>query len=312
MHTGSQWRGDETRAARRSPMTIHRHVEVLETVAAQHGGVLPPYKWLNEHSYFTSYNVMLDHPKEFRHIKTYEQFEAEQYKPKPGIMQPNSKFKKISEYHIPGAHFAPTGLEIEPGMAEKDWMTLGRKLALVHQSVSWWIGDFLQYGFRTYGKKTTFDLARQATGYTRQALYSCARIAKRFPPERRVEALTVYHHKCVATLPPAVADKLLAEAVEVGLTARQILALGQEECGKKKSRFDRRKVPVVLWQCTYDKLKERAEGKNLSWFIADIVESYLTGKPVERYTNGRKMKDFKAAILAAQTAGELDGVGAEQ
>jgi len=100
--------------------------------------------------------------------------------------------------------------------------------------------------------------------------------------------------------------------VEVGLTARQILALGQEECGKKKSRFDRRKVPVVLWQCTYDKLKERAEGKNLSWFIADIVESYLTGKPVERYTNGRKMKDFKAAILAAQTAGELDGVGAEQ
>jgi hypothetical protein len=160
-------------------------------------------------------------------------------------------------------------------------------------------------------RKTTFDLAQQATGYTRAQLYSCSRIARRFPPERRVEALTFYHHTAVASLPPAVADKLLADAVEYGYTARQILVMRQEEYGKKQNRFDRRKVQVILWCTTYDKLKARAKGKALGFFIADIIESYLTGKPVERYHNGRKLKDFKKAIIDAAAAGELEGAQAQ-
>jgi hypothetical protein len=289
------------RAIRRSSQTIRRHVEVLETVAAQHDGVLPPYKWLNENGYFASYNVMLDHPAEFKHIKTYEQFKAEQYQAKRDthkIALP-PKFKKLSEYNVNGAHFAPTGLDIEPGLPESEWIALGRVLATVCQSAHWWVGDFLHYGFRTYGKKATFDLAQQATGWSRSQLYSCSRLAKRFPPERRVEALSVFHHNSVASLPPEIADRLLAEAVEIGLTARQIGAMGKEECGKKPNRFNRKKVPVILWETTYNKLKERAFGRSLGWVIADIVEAYLTGTPVARYDNGKKMKDFKAAILEA-------------
>jgi hypothetical protein len=291
-----------SRAIRRSAQTIHRHIEVLEEVAAQHDGILPPYKWLNENGYFTSYNVMLDHPVEFKHIKTYEQFKAEQYQAKqratPKIVLP-PKFKKLSEYNVNGAHFAPTGLDIEPGLPENEWMALGRVLATVCQSAHWWVGDFLHYGFRTYGKKATFDLAQQATGWSRGQLYGCSRLAKRFPPERRVEALSVFHHKSVASFPPDIADRLLAEAVEIGLTARQISAMGKEECGKKPSRFNRKKVSVVLWETTYNKLKERTLGRSIGWFISDIVESYLTGRPVARYDNGRKSKDFKAAILEA-------------
>jgi len=293
---------EASRALRRSAQTVRRHVAVLEAVAAAHGGVLPPYKWLNEDGYFSSYNVMLDHPAEFKHIKTHEQQQAEKYQAKPGaakIMSP-AKYKKLSEYNVNGAHFAPTGLDIEPGLPESEWMELGRTLATVCQSVHWWIGDFLQYGFRTYGKKATFDLAQQATGYTRTALYECSRIAKRFPPERRVEALTVYHHKAVASLPPDTADRLLAEAVEVGLTARQIMALGQGECGKAKNRFNRKKISVTLLEDTYDKLKARAAGKRVGDLIADIIEEWLTGVPVERYANGRKTREFKTALKVVQ------------
>ena len=307
-YTGVRWAGNNGRAQRRTSITIAKHVAVLEAVAAAHGGVLPPYKWLNENGYFTSYDVMMQHPRDFKHIKTHEQEQAEHYKPAPGsprIMRPG-KFKTMAEYHVNGAHFAPTGLEIEPGMSEKEWLALGRKLAQVCQSVNWWIGDFLQYGFRTYGKRTTFDLAQQATGYTRSQLYSCACIAKRFPPERRVEALTVFHHAAVRKLPPEKADKLLAEAVELGLTGRQLTALANEEGGKKKNRFDRKKVSVILWQTTYDTLKARAAGKNLGWFIADIIEEYLTGQPVQRYANGRKLKEFKAAIVNAHDEGALE------
>ncbi len=179
-------------------------------------------------------------------------------------------------------------------------MELGRTLATLCQSVYWWIGDFLQYGFRTYGKKATFDLAQQATGYTRAMLYSCSHIAKRFPPERRVEALTVYHHRAVASLPPDTADRLLAEAVEVGLTARQIFALGQGECGKAKNRFNRKKVSVTLLEDTYGKLKARAAGKRVGDLISDIIEEWLTGVSVERYANGRKTKEFKSALKVVQ------------
>jgi hypothetical protein len=301
-----------SRAQARSSITVARHAGVLEAVAAAHGGVLPPYKWLNENGYFTSYNIMLDHPAAFKHIKKYEQAQAEIYKRPPGspAVMRNGKFKTMAEYHINGAHFAPTGLEIEPGMSEKEWMALGRKLATVCQSVTWWIGDFLQYGFRTYGKVAAFDLAQQATGYTRSQLYTCSYIAKKFPPARRVEALTVFHHHSVAGAPPELADKLLAEAVEIGLTARQLKAMVDEECGKKKNRFDRKQVQVELWQATYDKLAGRAGGRPIKWFIVDIIESYLTGKPVERYANGRKLKEFKAEILMAHEAGELEQVEA--
>jgi hypothetical protein len=289
------------RKRRRSPLTIHRHVCMLEAVAAQHDGVLPPYKWLNASGYFVSYNVMMDHPEEFKHIKTYEQQHAQKYAAKlgaPHILSP-AKYKTLAEYNVNGAHFAPTGLDIEPGLPESEWMALGRVLASVVQSAHWWVGDFLQYGFRTYGKKTTFDLAQQATGYSRCALYQCARIAKKFPPERRVEALTVYHHTAVASLPPETADRLLAEAVEVGLTARQILAMGREECGKGRNRFNRKTVSVILSEGTYDVLKARAVGKNVGWLIADVVEAWLASTPVVRSNNGRKTRGFRAALEVA-------------
>jgi hypothetical protein len=306
----TRWAG---KPRRRTSVTVAKHVAVLEAVAEEHGGVLPPYKWLNENGYFYSYNVMLDHPSDFKHVKTWEQAQAEMYKPSPGapqIMRPK-KFKTLAEYNIKGAHFSPTCLALDPGMSEKEWMSVGRAITTLRQSAHWWVGDFLQYGKRTYGVAATFDLARQATGYTRSQLYSAARIAKKFPPERRVEALTVFHHQAVSSAPPEIADRLLAEAVEIGLTARQIKQMADEECGKGKSRFDRKTVSVVLWQTTYDMLKARADGKNVGWFIADIIEEYLTGKPVQRYANGRKLKDFKAAIIAAHKAGELDHVEAQ-
>lgn len=292
---------------KRSPLTVIRHVQVLEAVAAEHGGVLPTYKWLREHGYSTSYAVMLDNPKQFKHIKTYEQQHAEKYAAtaEQKILLP-PKVKTLSEYNVKGAHFSPIGLDIDPGMTEQEWMQVGRAISLVRTSAQWWIGDFLQYGFRTYGKKATFDLAQQATGYSRVLLYSCAMIAKKFPPARRVEALTVNHHHAVASIPPAVADRLLAEATEFAYSARQIREMGREECGKKNNRFDRKKIQVTLWRTTYDKLKRRAEGKHIGFFIADIVEAFLTGQPVERYANGRKLVEFKQAIINAQKAGEFD------
>jgi hypothetical protein len=296
------------RKRRHADATIAKHIRILEGVAKAHEGVLPPYKWLNGHGYFASYEIMTKYPQAFAHIKTstdkkFEIYQAQEKTKAEGVGQilPPAKVKTLAEYSVPGATFNPTNLQIEPGTAESDWMAIGRALASVCQSAYWWVGDWLQYGFRTYGKKTTFDLAQQSTGYARSQLYECAFIAKRFPPDRRVDALTFFHHKCVAKYPPAVADKVLSEAAELGLTGRQVKEAAQEEAGgapqaKPHHPLQMKNVTVHLWGPTYDKLRARCVGQTVNALIAQIVEEWLVGKPMERYANGKKTKEWKSAV----------------
>ena len=287
------------RAGRRTAETIAKHVRILEGVAKAHDGVLPNYKWLEKNGYWHSYNVMREHPAAFAHIKTTQDKKDEIYKAKgsTGSILPPSKVKTLAEYNVPGAEFNPTCLHIEPGTAEGDWMQIGRALADVCQSAYWWVGDWLQYGFRTYGKKNTFDLAMQATGYTRSKLYECAYIAKKFPPERRCGALTFFHHQSVAAYPPAVADKVLAEAVEYGLTGRQAAEAAAEETNEpRKFENKTQRVTVSLWPDTYEALKQRADGMSVQYYVVQVLQEHLTGRPIQRYANGRRTKEFKAAL----------------
>jgi hypothetical protein len=272
------------RTRRHTDATIARHVSILEGIARAHAGVLPPYKWLNEHGYFASYDVMRQYPQAFAHIKTstdktYEIYQASETAKVEHTAQilPASKAKTLAEYNVPGAYFNPTHLEIDPGTAEGDWLQIGRALASVCQSAYWWVGDWMLYGFKTYGKVTTFDLAQQATGYTRTQLHECAYMAKRFPPERRSGALSFYHHRCVATCPPAVADKLLAEAADLGLTGRQIKELGAAETGKPTRQVNNKTMHVTLPGWAYDALKARANGHDLNFFITNIIGGWLEG-----------------------------------
>src|ERR1700687_754706 len=124
------------RKRRRADETIAKHVRILEGLAKVHDGVLPPYKWLNEHGYFSSYNVMKDCPQAFAHIKTSEHKKYEIYqaqtktiadgKAAVGQILAPAKVKSLAEYDVPGAEFNPTSLRIEPGAPEADWLQIGR------------------------------------------------------------------------------------------------------------------------------------------------------------------------------------------
>ncbi len=37
---------------------INKHLAILRTLASRHHGKLPSAKWLNEHGYFTSYDLI--------------------------------------------------------------------------------------------------------------------------------------------------------------------------------------------------------------------------------------------------------------
>ena len=58
-------------------------------------------------------------------------------------------------------------------------------------------------------------------------------------------------------------------------------------------------VPVV-GQAQDDKLKARCAGQTLGALISQIVEEWLVGKPMERYANGKKTKEWKSAVRKAE------------
>lgn len=277
---------------KRSDANIQKHVAIMEKLAAENGGFVPPYKWLETNGYFASYDIMTQYPGAFAHLPREGDKKFEIYKAhndalqsgmpdisKPQILPP-AKHRAIAEYDITGAKFSPTELQLDEGLSENEWMAVGRAISHFCQSSFFWAGDFLLYGDRHFGKKVTYDLAQQATGYSRTALYSCAYVAKRFPPERRVEALTFYHHSVLAKFLPDLADQLLVEAVEYGYTARQIRKLADEATGKKKDTTYHT-VTLKLSDEMYQQLKERATGP-LRWFVPQIIiDAWLKAKKGE-------------------------------
>jgi hypothetical protein len=286
------------RKSKMSDARIQRHVKQLEDLAIAHGGYVPPYKWLNEHGYFSSYDCMKQYPAAFAHLKQerdkkFEIYEAhnsakpEIFPPERAILAP-AKYKSIADYDISGARFSPTELRISEGLAEQEWMQLGRALAHICMSTYWWIGDFILYGKKHYGVKVAYDLAQQATAFSRNVLHSCVRVARRYPPERRVEALTFYHHSILAKFLPELSDKLLSEAVEYGYTARQIRKMADEATGVPEKEAAWKAISVVLPVADYQALHGHCNGlketksmgyrRRVEWLASKIVDEWLREK----------------------------------
>jgi hypothetical protein len=269
-----------TKKRKHSDALIQKHVLILETLAKVNGGTLPSYKWMRDHGYFASYDISCQYPAVFAHIprdceKKFEIYKAHN-SAKPEVLPPvkqqilaPAKYKSIADYDVPGARFSPTELRISAGISEREWLDIGRAITHIQQSGFFWVGDWCMYGFKVFGKKVTNDLAQQATGYSRHVLHGCLRVARRFPPERRREELTFYHHMVLCKFLPELADKLLAEAAEYGYTGRQIREMADEAVGKKK-RQRGTKIYLELPDYMHKELTERATGR-LGWFIPQII-----------------------------------------
>ena len=204
---------------------------------------------------------MKDYPAAFAHLKTEAEKKFEIFKAhntgKPVICPP-IKPRSIAEYDVPGAHFNPTELNLQEGLTEKEWMAVGRAVAHIGQSTHWWIGVAAIW---FPGVREKSELRSSPAVHRDHAIFVwVAYVSKRFPPARRVAALTFSHHFVVASFPPDVADRLLAEALELGLTARQIRKHGEEEWGGKQKLKGEvlKKVRVFLMPSAYEKLQEHA------------------------------------------------------
>lgn len=115
------------------------------------------------------------------------------------------------------------GLSLRSNLSFNQWQELGEKLRYVEGSVLWWIGDWLNYGERSYGE--LYTQATDATDYGYQALADAKWIASRIEPSRRREKLPFSTHREVAVLEADQQDEILARAEQEGLTQREVRAL---------------------------------------------------------------------------------------
>ncbi len=121
---------------------------------------------------------------------------------------------------LKGVRATKTGLVIQPRLPLADWKTLGGQLRLAEGAIQWWIGDWLNYGEKTYGEKYTEALENTDYGY--QSLRNMKYVAASIELSRRKDNLSWYHHAEVAALPPAEQDRLLAWAEKVKASVREV------------------------------------------------------------------------------------------
>lgn len=118
--------------------------------------------------------------------------------------------------------FVPTrtGLTVTGKPTLEDWESVGRFLHAAEGSVHFWIGDWLRYGERVYGK--TYEQAEELTGFDNQTLRDDAWIASKVDLSRRRDNLSFSHHAEVAALEPAEQDELLERAEAEKWTRSQL------------------------------------------------------------------------------------------
>jgi len=193
-----------------------------------------------------------------------------------GILHPSEAIKTLAQYDVRGASFQPVELKIEAGLPEHDWMQIARAVAYVRECAHFWLGDLMLYGVRFYGVQTAYDLARQATSLPESTLRNAYWCSKKYKPEQRKPELSYCHHLRVARYPEAAREKILTEAAELGLTSRQCLEMAQAEFGKlEKPKGARVDVTVHLWPETVERLREMADGRQLTFFVSRIIEDWL-------------------------------------
>jgi hypothetical protein len=92
-----------------------------------------------------------------------------------------------------------------------EWQRLGRRVALVADSASWWIGDWLVFGQHHFPGR--YRAAGIATGLDYQTLRNYAWVVSRFAPSRRRDTLSFGHHAEVASLSEDDQDAWLRRAL---------------------------------------------------------------------------------------------------
>jgi hypothetical protein len=115
-----------------------------------------------------------------------------------------------------------TSLDVRGTASIDEWLAMGGMLRTVHGASKWLLGDWLNYGERTYGEK--YAQALEATDLDYQGLADIAWTCRHIDPSRRREGVRFSVHREVAALPADQQNAILEHAAVEGLTVADVRA----------------------------------------------------------------------------------------
>lgn len=121
----------------------------------------------------------------------------------------------------------PIGMRVSGRPTIDQWQQCGKVLHRMEGAVQFWIGDWVNYGERSYGEKYT--AAVEATDLDRQTIENYAYVCRSIEFSRRRENLPYSVHLEVAHLASEVQEKILARASREELTVRAVRDLVRAE-----------------------------------------------------------------------------------
>lgn len=125
-----------------------------------------------------------------------------------------------SSMQIGPFQFGKLGLDVAGSPTYEQWRSIGDTLLFMATGSQWWIGDWLAYGDRQWGK--TYDQIAEETGRKKQTLYNYVWVATNVQFSLRRENLSFEHHKIVAGLAPHLQAKFLSQADEENWSTRRL------------------------------------------------------------------------------------------
>jgi hypothetical protein len=172
-----------------------------------------------------------------------------------------------------------TGLALPPNIPLDEWSRIGRQIFVVHESSSWWLGDWLIYGQSQYPDRYKRAIAETSLDY--QTLRNYAWVARRFGISRRRESLSFQHHAELASLPESEQDEWLDRAEKFAWSRnglRNRLKASRSSQNGEKAAHERLNIQMNVLPDRKERWQEAAastEQDLLSWIVSILDEAAL-------------------------------------
>jgi hypothetical protein len=112
------------------------------------------------------------------------------------------------------------GFQARPGLTFDEWISAGRQISRISTASAWWVGDWLNFGERSYGSR--YRAALELTSFDYKTLRNYAWVARRFQLSRRRDTLSFQHHAEVAALEEPEQDLWLSRAEAAHWTRNEL------------------------------------------------------------------------------------------
>lgn len=127
-----------------------------------------------------------------------------------------------------------TALHLNKNITFEEWQEIGSHLSALAKGMLFWVGDWLNYGEKTYGE--SYAQAMDITGYSYATVKMAKYISSKFPPEDRNEKLTFTHYSAVVGEDKTKALQLLDKAANDELSVKELKGLRSETAPPKPEK----------------------------------------------------------------------------